>query len=248
MPALENRVARLEEGIDRLRTGSPRGASSQELATSWHGLRPSTNSGSREVAYPFVQWQDLAVCFDKEGQAREARCSGPTALITRPPLLIRPFIPLMIIECVRYALEVSYLSSSPSCLHSFRSPHRVLRCILGCRLSGLRSCSHTMRAWFDTLSLSLPSTTDAGCFLCVLPRFLRRVISIRWRRAYTHPIISSPTIYTFNMISTLVPMDITLSMTFSSLTQQAPCAHVQSYLFHLSGTNHLYFHALLFGP
>ena len=51
--------------------------------------------------------------------------------------------------------------------------------------------------------------------------FLRRVISIRWRNAYAHPIISPPTTFIFAMISTLVPMDITLSITFSSLTQHS---------------------------
>ena len=47
------------------------------------------------------------------------------------------------------------------------------------------------------------------------------------------PIISPSITNTFNMISTLVSMDITLFMTFSSP------AHFQSYLFHLNGINPL---------
>ena len=89
---------------------------------------------------------------------------------------------------------------------------------------------------------SLPSTTDTGC-LCVLPRFHRRFISIRWRSAYYHPTILLPITNTFNMISTLVPMDITLSMIPHILVLRSIrllCTHFQSYLFHLTGANYLY--------
>jgi len=95
-----------------------------------------------------------------------------------------------------------------------------------------------MRASFDTLSLSLPSTTDTGCCLCVLPRFHPRFISIRWRSAYCHSIILLPIT---NMISTLVPMDITLSIDPAHSRPSLPlCIHFQPYLFHLTGTNYLY--------
>lgn len=101
---------------------------------------------------------------------------------------------------------MSYLSSS-LLTSSFHSPLGCFVAFLGCRLSGLRLGSHILCEFglIPCHSLCLPRRTPCSSTSTI---FFDELFQSAGGVHPNHPIISPYITNTFNMISTLVPMDI----------------------------------------